>query len=279
MNTNLKKTLFIFSTLIVTLIIVPVLFNFLFLWESGWSKGDTSDWFTLYGNIIGGLIGGFFTYLALLLTINDQKNSKKEDMRPRIDIPYQTIEFMDAGDEDYSKQIAIELNNVGGSLAKNIECSLSLVNLEETIAELNKVKNHLNVDIVNVTNVFNKKRGFNMVAQTEYGEHKAMGNIYTEYNSEFLGNCIPLVLNYEAKSIYLLKSNVSRWLNFIVKNRFYAEDYYNENETIDFNLEVKYSSEYGEFSDTFRLEWKHNGNWLEKDGQIKYIYLLKSSKV
>ncbi|MGE7917173.1 hypothetical protein [Lysinibacillus xylanilyticus] len=274
-----KRIIFVLITLVVTLVVVPIAFNFLFLWESGWSKGKTSDWFTLYGNIIGGLIGGFFTYLALLLTINDQKKSKQEEMRPRIDIPHQTIEFEDTGEEINDKQLAIELNNVGGSLAKNIECSLSLVNLNETVEELKKVKSSLKVNLLDVTDRRINKKGINMIVLDKDGNHKAsLGNLYSEYvYTEFIGNCMPLVLNHEAKSIYFLNIHISRWLNYIAQNRFYTEGWYNKNEIINFKLKVKYSSEYGDFCDNFDFEWKHIGIRNE-DSKAKFNYVLKSKK-
>ncbi|MFJ8517691.1 hypothetical protein [Lysinibacillus xylanilyticus] len=268
---------FVIITLVVALVVVPISFNFFFLWESGWSNGTTSDWFTLYGNIIGGLIGGFFTYLALLLTINDQKKSKQEEMRPRIDIPHQTIEFVYTNnDTSYNKQIMIELNNVGGSLAKNVECSISLSNFEQVIEEL---KSSNKIIIEEVQNIFaDNRKGFNMIVIENGEKAYSLGTIYKKYNSEFQGNCMPLVLNHEAKTHYLLKKNVSRWLNYIIQQMYSLASRSVSNE-INLNLEVRYSSiEYGDFCDTFKLEWEFNGIYGEGDN-TKIIYLLRSTKI
>lgn len=170
---------FVIITLVVALVLVPIIFNFVFMWESGWSRGKTSDWFVLYGNIIGGLIGGFFTYLALILTLNYQNKDKKNEMRPRIDIPHQIIEFLDTGDEINNKQIVIVLNNVGGSLAKNIECSLSLSDFEQAVDALDKVKSHLKGDIIVVPNLMdNGKSSHDMIVRDGEGNQiTSLGNI------------------------------------------------------------------------------------------------------
>lgn len=207
MKFNLK---FIIGTLVVSLIVVPVIFNFLFMWESGWSRGETGDWFTLYGNIFGGLIGGFFTYLALLLTFKEQNETKKKEIRPRIDIPHQTIEFIDSGDQLNYKPIVIELNNIGGSLAKNIECSLSLPNYDEVLTALENAKNHLKIDFLRATTAHiddisdiegKGKKSVHLIFRDDKGNQKtSLGSVYNKYESEFIGTCIPLVLNHEAKT-------------------------------------------------------------------------------
>lgn len=70
---------FFFIFIIVSVLIIPVVFNFLFLWESGYSRGKTEDWFTFYASIFGGLIGGFFTYLALIYTLEQTTSKLKEE--------------------------------------------------------------------------------------------------------------------------------------------------------------------------------------------------------
>jgi hypothetical protein len=74
-----NKLLLFGVAFIVSMVVIPIGFNYLFLWDSGASRGDTSDWFTLFGGILSGLISGFFTYLALLLTLeNERKKEKKK---------------------------------------------------------------------------------------------------------------------------------------------------------------------------------------------------------
>jgi hypothetical protein len=260
------------------------------MWESGWSKGETSDWFTLYGNIIGGLLGGFFTYLALLLTFKEQKETKKDEMRPRIDIPHQTIEFVDSGDHLNYKPILIELNNIGGSLAKNIDCSLSLPNYDKVLTALENAKNQLKIDFLKATTVHiddianietKGRKCVHLIVRDDEGNQKiSLGSVYNKYETEFIGTCIPLVLNYEAKTQYNLETNVSYWIDYIAQNRNYTSARFNKDELFNFQLEVKYSSdEYGDFSDSFYLEWKFIGIWAGEDSQIKYKYVLKSTKV
>lgn len=283
---NLK---FVFISLVVALIVVPILFNYLFLWESGEARGETSDWFTLYGNIIGGLLGGFFTYLALLLTFKEQKETKMEEMRPKIDIPHQTIEFIDSGDTFIFKRILIELNNIGGSIAKNIECSYSLPNYDDVLSSLENAKNHLKIDFIRATtfqagdtiDIFEqRKKSVHLIVRDNEGNQKlSLGSVYNKYDSEFLGTCIPLILNYEAKTQFSFEPNVSYWIDYIAQNRYYTAGKFNENELFNFNLEVNYSSdEYGDFSDTFILEWEFIGIWAE-ESQTKFKYVLKSKKV
>lgn len=107
----------------------------------------------------------------------------------------------------------------------------------------------------------------------------SLGAVYEKYNAEFIGTCIPLVLNHEAKAKYRLQINVNNWINYIVKKRNYTRAGYKEEELFNFNLEVKYSSnEYGNFHDYFKLEWEFIGIWAE-DSKLRYQYVLKSTKV
>jgi hypothetical protein len=233
--------LFVIITLIITLLAVPIAFNYLFMWESGWSNGATSDWFTFYGNIFGGLIGGFFTYLALLLTLNNQNETKKQEKRPRIDIPHQSIEFIETDSDlvDY-KSILIEINNVGGSIAKNIEVTLTLNEYDETINALSKNKDKLKIELlhtntVNIDDYQEKEtkghKGVGLIVRNENGEMKTpLGTVYQEYRAEFIGSCIPLALNHQAKANYRLHTNVSNWINYIVVKRNYAHTQYDEKE-------------------------------------------------
>jgi hypothetical protein len=276
---------FIFITLFTSLVVVPFLFNILFLWDSGMARGETSDWFTLYGNIFGGLIGGFFTYLALLLTIRKQKEDKVNDMRPRMDIPHQSFDFVD--DENDFKPIKIELNNLGGSIAKNIECTLSLTNYEEVISTLEDNKNQLNIDLTEaktirieeIQDISTSKSDIRTILfdKGKNGQRKSsLGGVTKNYSSEFIGTCIPLVLNYEAKTHYILEYNVGNWIKYIVRNRKYSS--ISENELFKMNLKIRYSSnEYGEFEEDFMLEWKSLGIWV--DSQMIFKYVLKSCKV
>lgn len=290
MNYDFKfNTKFVIITLVASLLVVPFLFNLLFMWESGLSRGEPSDWFTLYGNIFGGLTGGFFTYLALLLTFKEQKETKQEDMRPRIDIPHQTVEFIDTDDVRDFRQVVIELNNIGGSIAKNIECTLSLTNYDEVITALDNAKTKLKINFLRATTVHvddlasieeQGKKNIHMIVLNEEGGQKAsLGSVHNKYSAEFVGTCIPLSLNHEAKTHYLLQYSVSRWINYVAQNRQYSGVELNKNELFNFDLEVKYSSEeYGNFTDTFSFVWEFVGIWGE-DSLIKFKYVLKNTKV
>ncbi|MFU7590090.1 hypothetical protein ACMX9J_14290 [Priestia sp. RMT2NF4] len=272
---------FVIITLVVALIVVPVLFNFLFMWESGWSRGETSDWFTLYGNIIGGLIGGFFTYLALLLTFKEQKETKKNEMRPRIDIPHQNFEFIDSDIlEDYYAPIVIELNNIGGSIAKNIECKLSLPNFGEVVGAISKEQKRLKINMIGLDAITPghtfQGRSVKILPNDE-STVPYIGDIEKECDPEFIGSCIPMILNYEAKTKYFLETNVSTFINYVMRKRNYRFGEFNKDEIFDLDLEIKYSSiEYGEFTDYFRLKWKFTGITMGKTG-IKFQYRLLST--
>jgi len=270
-----KKTIkFILLTLGVTLIGIPVCFNFLFVWESGLSHGETSDWFGLYGNIFGGLIGGFFTYLALMLTIED----KKKEMRPKIDIPHQSIEFIDG---DQFAAVVIELNNIGGTIAKNIECSLTIDNYDAVISSLEKNKDHLQINFI--------KTKTRLLSDNSEYDHKVhlmiendtrnLGSVYANFRERFIGSCIPLTLNYEAKARYIFDSNLNNWINYIVRKREYTKRGFNKDELFDFILEVKYSSnEYGDFLDRFKLVWDFIGIYADENG-LKFQYVIKSERM
>lgn len=280
---------FILATLIVTLGVIPVIFNFVFLIDSGYAKGEMSDWFTLYGNIFGGLIGGFFTYVALMLTFKKEDENKKNEMKPKIDIPHKSIEFIlsnDANDIISRSQIAIELNNIGGTLAKNIECKLTLSNYEEVLESLEKNKQKLQIELkkesaMSVANIedSDKDEGVYLIVKKDGPYKGSLGKCDIEYNEVFVGSCIPVVLNHEAKTMYILDNSVSNWINYIVRNRKYNGMEFNRNELFNFDLEVKYSSiEYGETIDYFKLEWNFIGITLE-NSNIKFQYVLKSTKV
>jgi hypothetical protein len=288
---NCKFVIFVIITLIVALIIIPICFNYLFMWHSGLSKGETSDWFVFYGNIFGGLIGGFFTYLSLLLTFKKEKKDKFEEKRPRIDIPHQNFEFTDSGEiKDYFTPIVIELNNIGGSVAKNIECKLSLPNFEEVLNALQISKDRLKIDLIKEStkdfdiiehNIYTTgndgiRSAFIRLKDDKGDFITSLGQVHKEFNSVFVGSCIPMVLNHEAKTKYFLQSNVRNWINYIVRKRNYTNC--NKSELFDLDLEVKYSSiEFGDFTDYFKLKWEIIG--IKAEGSTKFQYVLKSTKV
>jgi biopolymer transport protein ExbD len=260
------------------------------MWESGWSRGGTSDWFVFYGNIFGSLIGGFFTFIALLLTLKNQDESKKQEKRPRLDIPHQSIEFIEPDDHSkYNKPILIEINNVGGSIAKNIEVTLILKEFDETISALHKSKDDYKIDLIasKTVNIDDFKeietkgsRGVGLIVRHEDGEMiTSLGTVYPEYSAEFIGSCFPMMLNHQAKALYGLNLNVSKWINYIVINRKYPQTLFNEKELFSLELKVKYSSdEYGDFTDYFKIDWNFIGMWYE-DSIFKFQYVLKSIKI
>ncbi|MBT2685061.1 hypothetical protein [Bacillus sp. ISL-37] len=276
---RLKNVLLGLVTLLVALIVIPMMFNYWFLWDSGEAKGVTSDWFTLYGNIFGGLIGGFFTYLALLLTFKEQKENKKEDMRPRIDIPYQRITFS----EDKFEPIIIELNNIGGSVAKNIQCKLSLPNYEEVISILktNQSKFEIEFEEFVTKKIANHDvpeiRSIAMYNKNKEGKRKSLGAVYKDGHRHFVGSCIPMILNHDAKIQYRINDNVSKWITQIVSKRSDKFNEMNEKEMFLLNLEVTYSSiKYGTFVENFILEWKYTGIEIVEPG-FKFVFVLKST--
>lgn len=278
---------FVVIALFIALIGAPILFNFLFIWESGWSKGDTSDWFTLYGNIFGGLIGGFFTYLALLLTFKEQRNTRIETLKPRIDIPHQRIEFVEDGNgASLSNPIQIEFNNIGGSVAKNIQCRLSISNLDEVIANLDFRKYKFSAEkkeyrISKVGNVTFPE----VISNTIYIKNEknevidTIGSIYSIYNWEFIGSCVPIIINHQAKVNYEIPQNVSALLDIIARMKKNRIGYPEKGDFFVLKLEVQYSSiEYGETTDYFKIELHADGIELS-DAKIKHIYILKASEI
>lgn len=264
------NTKFIILTLIVALIVVPVIFNYAFMWESGWARGETSDWFTLYGNIIGSLIGGFFTYLALLLTFKEQKENKQEEMRPRIDIPYQNIDFIH--NDDSYEVIAIEINNIGGSIAKNIECKLTILNFENTLKVMELNKSDLDFKVFH----HDEDSAVASVLDEE-GKERVLGSVTKTNDVSFVGSCVPMILNHEAKANYLLELNISNWTNYLVRNWFKIKTEPNY-AIFNFNLEIKYSSiEYGDFVDSFDVALDFIR--VVAGPKMIYQYVLKSRKV
>lgn len=268
MKTKIKEKLtnkYIFAIVILlfALIIIPICFNFLFIWDSGFSNGKTSDWFVFYGGIFGGLIGGFFTYLALLLTLNNQRDQKVKEMRPRIDIPFQSMTF--SSKKDDNDRIAIELNNIGGTLAKNLECKLSIMNYDEIRSGF---KNNTGGFMVgsNEEDVY-----FNLWKTVEGGlRGDYVGHFCKEYDDVFIGSCVPLALDYKAKSTYLLNDDVSEWINRLGGLG---------EKIVTMNLEIKYSSlEFGDFTDNFKLEWNCiSNNATLKSDRLIYNFVLKST--
>ncbi|MED2035649.1 hypothetical protein P4V58_00080 [Bacillus wiedmannii] len=274
------KPWFIVCTLLVALIVIPVLFNLLFLWDSGLARGEMSDWFVLYGNIFGGLIGGFFTYLALELTFRQ----KEKDLQPQIDIPHQMIEIVDA-DHDTNPfiPIAIELNNIGGGIAKNIECKLKLSNYEHVYKYLYTNTWGLNLQVKKNEPLdgglikFDSKETF-IVHVTKDGVYKGyMGEYYEEYGKVFLGSCLPLSVNHEAKVKFVLHHSLRNWINYIIRYKTIYDK--TEDVLFNFELEVSYfSGENKKSTDCFKLEWE-NGGIRYEGTQVRHQYILRSERL
>ena len=155
---------------------------------------------------------------------------------------------------------------------------------------LENAKSHLKIDFIDAKTAHIEdiadletrgKRSVHIIVLDDKGNQKtSLGSVYNKYEPEFIGACLPLTLNYEANVKYLLEPHVCYWIDYIVQNRHYAAGLFNDDELFTLNLEVKYSSdEYGEFCDTFNLKWECIGIWAENDAQLKYKYVLKSSKV
>ncbi|MYL29850.1 hypothetical protein GLW03_08485 [Halobacillus halophilus] len=71
-----KFLLVLILSVVIVFIIIPVIFNFIFLFPTPWTKGSTSDWFTFFSGLGGGLIGGIFTYIAIIYSLNSNKNER-----------------------------------------------------------------------------------------------------------------------------------------------------------------------------------------------------------
>lgn len=270
---------FIIYTLFITLIIIPISFNVFFLWESGFAKGKTSDWFAFYGNIFGGLISGFFTYIALILSFQRDKKLKKEENSPKIDIPHQNFKFKDS--EQLLDPIIIKLYNTGGSIAKNVECRLTIDNFEEVIKEIEKNKNELDVKIkttqIYQTNSNLKEEYAALFGIDNQSNSIFLGGVTERYPPEFIGTCIPLLLNHNANLEFKLPINLSKWMYYIIKNKDYTNGICKE--LFKFNLEIRYSSDqYGDFSETFELEWNLN-SIVTYDSTFEYNLILESTKI
>lgn len=277
---NNLKINFIIS-IIITIVIIPISFNFFFLWDSGLSKGSISDWFGFYGSIFGGLIGGFFTYGAVILTINNQKREKEKDLRPKIDIPHKNFYFSDSAPFE---PIVIELNNIGGSLAKNIECSLVLENYEEVISLTKENQEDLGLKIYDfktlkidkVPDIESKRKVSAIIVKQKYPD-RSLGGVYINYEEEFIGNCVPMAINYEAKVNYELPIEVSNWINYIVRAKKTNENI--SNELFDLKLTVKYNSgKNDEYVDTFILSWILN-TAISSGRELTYKCILKSKRI
>lgn len=270
---------FIIGTLLVTLIGIPVLFNFVLLLGTGLAKGNMSDWFTFYGNIFGGLIGGFFTFGALLLTFKKEK----KDMKPQIDIPHQGIEFIDDGKgTDSFIPIAIELINIGGGIAKNIECNLELSNYEDVLEYLERNSKSMNISVtkhdpLDLGEMYSELKGTFRIYGKLDGVNNVMGEYREKYESSFWGSCLPITVNQEAKVNFVLHRGLRNWINYIGRDR---TSYHQPKKVLfNFKLEVAYESGNGEkTTDFFKLKWEDGGIRLEED-KIKQQYILRSEKL
>lgn len=271
---------FVVITLIVALIVVPISFNYLFMWDSGSARGETSDWFTLYGNIFGGLTGGFFTYLAVLLTLRHDKQSKEKETAPQLDILHKNVELRENIVENESSNIIVEITNIGGSLAKNIECTLIIPELEDFVELVKKE---------NIDNIIIHKFPFSESTGSSWTlvENSAQTNnpfelevIHSKYSSKFVGHCMPLKLDQNAKVEYIIDSSVIIWLQSLLGASQKA--YLNKNnELLKLHLAIKYSTEESkEVEDTFELYWDFvTIDYDEKIDGVLFKYILRSKKI
>ncbi|WKA59951.1 hypothetical protein QWY16_07545 [Planococcus shenhongbingii] len=287
---------FIIITLIVALILVPVSFNYLFMWESGWSKGAESDWFTLYGNVFGGLTGGFFTYLAVLLTLRHDKQSKEKETAPQLDILHKNISFkLNSIDHELNK-IGIELTNIGGSLAKNIECTLFLPEIDKTIellSEIVKINNYAveNDEMVmhpdNYGNILSfQKVGFGIeyndrwrLEETDKNTKEYIDEKYIskEYYPKFIGHCMPLKFDSTAKVEYVMDVSITSWIQTILNNLGSVLDNKND-ELFKFHLKVEYTTtESILITNLFELNWDFVTIDIDESrSEATFKYILRS---
>lgn len=249
------------------------------IFERNYVNGSESDWFTLYGNIVGGLLGGLFTYFALEMTFKKEHN----DNAPKIDISNQKIDFFESKDIFYRNEVPIELINIGGTIAKNIECKLTISNFDEVIEwwKVNKYKKEQkhNIEI----NFLDHQQGEScqLIVKSSSGKNYSLGGLHKETFS-FLGSSVPIMINHESKIYFSFDNTISNWLHFMAEHLDYAKS---EKEKIfSFDLEVNYEAEgYKKIQDKFHLQLSLTGihatiGVQDHDSHLKYQYLLKVNK-
>lgn len=272
---------FIIGALIIALLIVPISFNFLFMWESGLSRGGSSDWFTLYGNIFGGLTGGFFTYLAVLLTLNHNQKTREKETAPQLDILHKNVEFRENEIGNEPNKIGVEITNIGGSIAKNIECTLSIPNIESVINFMQDSDEKYKSQILEVHKDVYKRKLWTI---EERDENKNILIDYKyllpNYSPKFIGHCIPNKLDTTAKVEYFMNSSITFWIQSILSSIEKAQ-MYETNELLKFHLTIKYgTAESKEMVSTFELYWEFITIDYEVDtNSAIFKYILRSKLI
>ncbi|MBR8645865.1 hypothetical protein KEH51_23435 [[Brevibacterium] frigoritolerans] len=99
-----------------------------------------------------------------------------------------------------------------------------LQNFDEVLSVLENNKENLGIEFIKgrTINQFtgDGKNSNHLMVLNKDGEHDySHGSIYEQYDAKFIGTCIPLLLNHEAKSYFHLEERLSEWINYIVQKK------------------------------------------------------------
>jgi len=268
------------------MIIFPIVFNFLFLWDSKHMNGNTSDWFTLYGGILSGMIGGTLTFLGVKITLKHKDKRNEEEKKPKLDILDQHF-LLNAGlSYDHRKNIEIKVQNLGGSIAKNIEAKLKFKDFDKLINEAENRANKGIKDNLYINSFIdprNEVKRASLSVELDI-DHKVQdfifGNIGEVY-FRLIGNCIPIELDFRSYAGFEVPSDVHGWItyfwgstNWDKRGEFFQEGVF------DMILELKYHSiDNKEFIQKFNLSFKDQGLSEIENGFSVEVLTLRSTEI
>lgn len=177
--------------------------------------------------------------------------------------------------------IVFNIQNFGGTIAKNIEAEISFNHLEELVENAKKVFKEkiegygpeVESRIFSMGQVDN--RGAYLLMKNVTADDKLIDNHYGVLNEKYhrlLGNCVPINLNYEAEAELVLPKDIHGWMSYFYG---YGRKVVFEQGLFDMTLKLKYLSlDNKKYEKKFNLSFKDKGiEEIEGKGHFYLVHV------
>ena len=264
-----------------------IILNSTSFWTTIISNADISDWFTLTGGVLSGVIAGALTYFGVKLTINH--NEKKEDIKrkPRLEVLDHRLLLRGGHAWEERDEIVIPIQNFGGTIAKNIEATVSFTKFDKLTSDVHEVlKGKIEPPFQIISREFTIGETGVRAAYLIFKNLLHVGNGITEdvhygtLNERYFrmtGNCVPINVNYSAKTEVVLPKDVHGWISFYTGH---DHNNYLEKGLFDLTLELKYFSiENEEYNKKFSLTFIDTKTYEVLNGSSEKLIILRAKEI
>lgn len=261
--------------------------NSISFWTEILLNTDISDWFTLTGGVLSGVIAGALTFFGVKLTIGHNDKNENTKRKPRLEVLDHRLLLRNGLTWDERDEIVITIQNFGGTIAKNIEATVYFNDFDKLTGDVHEVlKGEIEPPFQIVSRAFTTGDTKVRAAYLIFKNLLNIGNGITEdvhygtLNERYFrmtGNCVPINVNYSAKTEVVLPRDVHGWISFYTGHN---HNNYLEEGLFDFTLELKYFSiENEEYKKKFTLTFIDTKTYEVLNGSSEKLIILRAKEI